>query len=41
LEHARRALIAFGAPEALLSQLDSASVHDVLWIGQPQFESTS
>lgn len=35
LERVRRALIAFGAPELLLSQLDGASLDDVLWMGVP------
>ncbi|HUB07168.1 MAG TPA: hypothetical protein VMB50_09205 [Myxococcales bacterium] len=35
LGRVREALVAFGAPEALLAELDSASAEDVLWMGTP------
>lgn len=31
----RSALVAFGAPEVLLSQLEGATLDDVLWMGVP------
>jgi hypothetical protein len=35
LERARQALSAFGAPELVLSQLQSLSEQDILWMGVP------
>jgi hypothetical protein len=35
LARVKRALVEFGAPEAVLSQLDGAAVEDVLWMGAP------
>jgi hypothetical protein len=35
LARVKRALVEFGAPEAVLSQLDGAAVEDVLWVGAP------
>jgi len=35
LARARRALVAFGAPEAMLAHLESATSEDVLWMGAP------
>lgn len=35
LARVKRALVAFGAPEAVLSQLDDAAPEDVLWMGAP------
>ncbi|MHB1843836.1 MAG: DUF6036 family nucleotidyltransferase [Deltaproteobacteria bacterium] len=35
LSRARRALVEFGAPDALLRHLDSAAPEDVLWMGAP------
>jgi hypothetical protein len=35
LARVKRALVEFGAPEAVLNQLDGAAVEDVLWMGAP------
>ncbi len=35
LTRVRAALVAFGAPSTLLSELDVASAEDVLWMGAP------
>jgi hypothetical protein len=35
LARVRSALVAFGAPESLLQQLDAASFDEVLWMGAP------
>ena len=35
LARVKSALVAFGAPNAMVSQLDSAAPEDVLWMGAP------
>ena len=35
LRRVHRALVEFGAPDAVLNQLDAASLDDVLWMGVP------
>ena len=35
LQRIRRALLAFGAPPALMDEIDAAGPEDVLWMGSP------